>query len=222
MLFRSNRGDNFGIDYFEVTQKNGWRLNASRAFIKPAAKRGNLTIITGATVDRLSFSGLTCNGINFVGGGKVHRAFARHEVLLAAGSIGRVQILERSGIGNSEILKSLGISPIKHLPGVGENLQDHLQLRMAFKVQLVRREDYDFKKNYGDVERGLMAGRYGDRRYRIHEPAVEQARARNFRQQAGERLPRQRNRIGLARFHEFYCVIDARNRDCRGIRRSLA
>ena len=133
-----NRGDNFGIDYFEVTQKNGWRLNASRAFIKPAAKRGNLTIITGATVDRLSFSGLTCNGINFVGGGKVHRAFARHEVLLAAGSIGSVQILERSGIGNSEILKSLGIAPIKHLPGVGENLQDHLQIRMVYRLTGLR------------------------------------------------------------------------------------
>ena len=133
-----NRGDNFGIDYFEVTQKNGWRLNASRAFIKPAAKRGNLTIITGATVDRLSFSGLTCNEINFVGGGKVHRAFARHEVLLAAGSIGSVQILERSGIGNSEILKSLGISPIKHLPGVGENLQDHLQIRMVYRLTGLR------------------------------------------------------------------------------------
>ena len=133
-----NRGDNFGIDYFEVTQKNGWRLNASRAFIKPAAKRGNLTIITGATVDRLSFSGLTCNGINFVGGGKAHRAFARHEVLLAAGSIGSVQILERSGIGNSEILKSLGIAPIKHLPGVGENLQDHLQIRMVYRLTGLR------------------------------------------------------------------------------------
>jgi choline dehydrogenase len=133
-----NRGDNFGIDYFEVTQKNGWRLNASRAFIKPAAKRGNLTIITGATVDRLSFSGLTCNGINFVGGGKVHRAFARHEVLLAAGSIGSVQILERSGIGNSDILQSLGIAPIKHLPGVGENLQDHLQIRMVYRLAGLR------------------------------------------------------------------------------------
>ena len=133
-----NRGNNFGIDYFEVTQKNGWRLNAARAFIKPAAKRGNLTIITGATIDRLSFEGLTCNGIHFVGGGKIHHASARREVLLTAGSIGSVQILERSGIGNAEILKSLGIPLLKNLPGVGENLQDHLQIRMVYRVTGLR------------------------------------------------------------------------------------
>ena len=130
-----NRGNNSGVSYFDVTQKNGWRLNAARAFIKPAARRENLTLITGATIEKLIFDGLKCTGIHFHGGGKTHTASITKEVLLSAGSIGSVQILERSGIGNSELLAGLGISTVKHLPGVGENLQDHLQIRMVYKVK---------------------------------------------------------------------------------------
>jgi choline dehydrogenase len=129
-----NRGNNFGVSYFEVTQKNGWRLNAARAFIKPAARRENLTLITGATVDKLLFEGNRCTGIQFNGGNNTHVAQVNKEVLLSAGAIGSVQILERSGIGQEERLKNLGIPVIKNLPGVGENLQDHLQIRMVYKV----------------------------------------------------------------------------------------
>ena len=129
-----NRGNNFGISYFEVTQKNGWRLNASRAFIKPAVRRGNLTLITGATIENLIFDGNRCVGINFLGGDKRHKAQANKEVLLSAGAIGSVQILERSGIGCAKRLEGLGISVVKNLPGVGENLQDHLQIRSVYKV----------------------------------------------------------------------------------------
>jgi choline dehydrogenase len=130
-----NRGNNFGVSYFDVTQKNGWRLNAARAFIKPAARRENLTLITGATIEKLTFDGLKCTGIHFHGGDKTHTASITKEVLLSAGAIGSVQILERSGIGNRELLEGLGISTVKHLPGVGENLQDHLQIRMVYKVK---------------------------------------------------------------------------------------
>jgi choline dehydrogenase len=129
-----NRGNNFGVSYFEVTQKNGWRLNTARAFIKPAARRENLTLITGATVDKLLFEGSRCTGIQFVGGGKAHIARVNKEVLLSAGAIGSVQILERSGVGQEDRLKALDIPVIKNLPGVGENLQDHLQIRMVYKV----------------------------------------------------------------------------------------
>ena len=129
-----NRGNNFGVSYFEVTQKNGWRLNTARAFIKPAARRENLTLITGATVDKLLFDGLRCTGIQFLGGGKAHIARVNKEVLLSAGAIGSVQILERSGVGQEDRLKALDIPVIKNLPGVGENLQDHLQIRMVYKV----------------------------------------------------------------------------------------
>lgn len=133
-----NRGNNFGASYFEVTQKNGWRLNSARAFIKPAARRENLTLITGATVDKLLFNGSRCIGVQFMGGNKTHIAQANKEVLLSAGAIGSVQILERSGIGHEDRLKGLDIPVVKHLPGVGENLQDHLQIRMIYKVSGLR------------------------------------------------------------------------------------
>jgi len=129
-----NRGNNFGVSYFDVSQKEGWRLNAARAFIKPAAKRGNLTIITGALVDRLLFDGDRCTGIEFLGGSQRHKAYVNNEVMLCAGAIGSVQILERSGIGQKDRLESLGIAVKKDLPGVGENLQDHLQIRLVYQV----------------------------------------------------------------------------------------
>lgn len=130
-----NRGDNFGIGYFDVNQKDGWRLNTARAFLRPASRRPNLTLITGATVDRLVFdANKRCQSIEFVGGGKTHIAHVNKEVLLSSGSIGSVQILERSGIGQADRLQSLGIDVIQDLPGVGENLQDHLQLRMVYEV----------------------------------------------------------------------------------------
>ena len=131
-----NRGDNFGVGYFDVNQKDGWRLNTARAFLKPAARRPNLTLITGATVDRLVFDAdKRCRSVEFVGGGINHIAHVNKEVLLSSGSIGSVQVLERSGIGQADRLKSLGIDVVKDLPGVGENLQDHLQLRMVYKVK---------------------------------------------------------------------------------------
>lgn len=134
-----NRGDNFGVGYFDVNQRKGWRLNSSRAFIKPAAGRPNLTLITGALVNRVTFDSGTkkTTGIEFYAEGKegLHRASCNKEVILSAGSIGSVQILERSGIGQAERLNALGIPVISDLPGVGENLQDHLQLRMVYEVK---------------------------------------------------------------------------------------
>ena len=129
-----NRGCNRGVSYFDVTQKRGWRLNSSKAFLKPAAHRDNLTIITNAAVDKLIFDELDCRGLNFWCNGELGYAKVRKEVLLSAGAIGSVQVLERSGIGNKDLLNGLGIQCKKHLPGVGENLQDHLQIRMVYKV----------------------------------------------------------------------------------------
>lgn len=130
-----NSGCNRGVSYFDVTQKNGWRLNASGAFLSFPSKRDNLTIITNAPVNRLIFDNTTCCGIEFRFDGQERQATASKEVLLSAGTIGSVQILERSGIGDKDLLESLGIQCKKHLPGVGENLQDHLQIRMVYKVK---------------------------------------------------------------------------------------
>ncbi|MFS2136657.1 GMC family oxidoreductase [Duganella sp. Dugasp56] len=133
-----NRGDNDGCGYFEVNQKRGIRWNTAKAFLKPAAKRPNLTIMTGCHVERLIIEkgecGTVCKGVIFTGGGTRFSATAEKETLLAAGSVGSPQILQCSGIGAAAMLNQHGIATMADLPGVGENLQDHLQLRMIYKV----------------------------------------------------------------------------------------
>jgi choline dehydrogenase len=134
-----NSGDNAGCAYFEVNQRRGIRLNTAKAFLRPAAQRSNLTIMTGCHVERLlidaSENGHVCRGVQFSGGGRMFTATARRETLLAAGAIGSPHILQLSGVGHAGHLHRHGIEPLVDLPGVGENLQDHLQLRMVFKVR---------------------------------------------------------------------------------------
>jgi choline dehydrogenase len=129
-----NRGDNGGCGYFEVNQKRGIRWNTAKAFLKPAARRPNLTIMTGCHVERLVLEQGVCKGVIFTGGGSRYSATAHKETLLAAGAIGSPQILQCSGIGPAARLHELGITPLADLPGVGANLQDHLQLRMVYRV----------------------------------------------------------------------------------------
>ncbi|MGN6316190.1 GMC family oxidoreductase [Trinickia sp.] len=136
-----NRGDNNGVGYFDVNQKRGIRWNASKAFLRPALERPNLTVVTGAQVRKLTFDGKRCSGVAYRGGAGGTRDFvakARLEVLLAAGAVNSPQLLELSGIGNGARLQRLGIEVVHDLRGVGENLQDHLQLRMAYRVHGVR------------------------------------------------------------------------------------
>ena len=154
-----NQGNNHGVGYFDVNQKNGWRLNTSKAFLKQAAKRPNLTMITGAYVDTLDIDSQTkqCKGVHFIGGGQTHYASTQNEVLLSAGSIGSVQILERSGVGQGPLLQELGIPVIHNLPGVGENMQDHLQLRMIYKVNGIETLNTKVRTWYG---KGLIALEY--------------------------------------------------------------
>ena len=151
-----NRGNNFGVGYFDVNQKDGMRLNSARAFLRPASRRPNLTLITCATVDHLNFdSNKRCQSVEFVGGGDTHIAHVGKEVLLCSGSIGSVQILERSGIGQAERLKGLGIDVVSDLPGVGENLQDHLQLRMIYKVSGIPTLNTKANSLFGKAKIGL-------------------------------------------------------------------
>ena len=132
-----NRGDNEGAGRFEVTQRRGVRLNASKAFLRPVMNRSNLTVVTEAQVARLRLDGRRAVGVEFVRGGERQLAEARIETVLAAGSIGSTQILQLSGIGPAPLLQRHGIAVVHDLPGVGGNLQDHLQLRMGFKVRNV-------------------------------------------------------------------------------------
>ncbi|GAB3464596.1 GMC family oxidoreductase N-terminal domain-containing protein [Massilia terrae] len=155
-----NGGDNAGCAYFEVNQRRGIRLNTAKAFLKPAGKRSNLTIMTGCHVERLLLEkteqGTRCKGVQFAGGGKVFTAIAHRETLLCAGAIGSPQILQLSGIGPAEHLHRNGIEPLADSPGVGENLQDHLQLRMVFKVTGAKTLNTTAANWFGKMRIGLQ------------------------------------------------------------------
>ncbi len=155
-----NGGDNAGCAYFEVNQRRGIRLNTARAFLKPAAMRPNLTIMTGCHVERLLLEdtgqGVVCRGVHFTGGGKAFTATARRETLLAAGAIGSPHILQLSGIGPAPLLHAHGIAPRVDLPGVGENLQDHLQLRMVYRITGARSLNTTAATWYGKARIGLQ------------------------------------------------------------------
>jgi choline dehydrogenase len=155
-----NNGDNAGCAYFEVNQRRGIRLNTAKAFLRPAAQRSNLTIMTGCHVERLlidaSEKGHVCRGVQFSGGGQVFTATARRETLLAAGAVGSPQILQLSGLGQAGHLHRHGIQPLVDLPGVGENLQDHLQLRMIFKVRDAKTLNTTASGWFGKLRIGLQ------------------------------------------------------------------
>jgi choline dehydrogenase len=133
-----NRGDNFGCGRFEVNQRNGVRLSASTAFLKPVLSRPNLTVLTEAHAKRVVMRDGRAVGVEFERQGATVEAPARREVILAAGAIGSPQLLQLSGLGPAELLTSLGIPVVHALEGVGANLHDHLQLRLAYRVRNVR------------------------------------------------------------------------------------
>jgi choline dehydrogenase len=129
-----NDGNNEGSGFFEVNQKNGVRWNTAKAFLRPAMKRGNLRVMTQAETLSLTFDGRRATGVRLRHKGRELTATANTEVLLCAGAINTPKLLELSGIGQAERLKSLGITPILDVKGVGENLQDHLQIRTVYKT----------------------------------------------------------------------------------------
>jgi choline dehydrogenase len=129
-----NRGSNEGCGYFQVTQRRGVRRSAARGFLHPVMKRPNLTVMTHAQARRIRFSGRRATGVEFWRDGEASFAAASREVILSAGAVGSPQLLQVSGIGPGELLQRHGIAIRHALPGVGENLQDHLQVRLAYKV----------------------------------------------------------------------------------------
>ncbi|WP_426792530.1 GMC family oxidoreductase [Achromobacter xylosoxidans] len=133
-----NRGDNFGVGYFDVNQRRGWRWNTAKAFLRPVRERSNLQVMTGAHAERLLFEGTRCVGVQVRRDGQSASVRAAREVVLAAGAVNTPQLLELSGIGEPARLRESGIALRHALPGVGENLQDHLQLRVILKVRGVK------------------------------------------------------------------------------------
>lgn len=130
-----NRGDNEGGGYFDVTQRNGWRWSAAKAFLRPARGRPNLRVLTGAVVEKLMIESGEVRGVILHHQGQRKEVKADRETILSAGAIGSVQILEHSGVGRGDVLQAAGISPQVEVAALGENLQDHLQLRTVYKVR---------------------------------------------------------------------------------------
>jgi choline dehydrogenase len=130
-----NDGNNEGCGYFEVNQKGGMRVSTAKAFLKPAAGRPNLRVAIHAHTDHLLFEGKRAIGVAFDYKGKPSKVYAKTEVILSAGSVNSPKILELSGIGRPETLSRFNIPVHRELPGVGENLQDHLQIRTVFKIK---------------------------------------------------------------------------------------
>ncbi|MDG1581486.1 GMC family oxidoreductase N-terminal domain-containing protein [Pseudomonas sp. GOM6] len=129
-----NGGDNAGCGYFQVNQQRGVRWNASKAFLRPVQGRANLTVLSGVEVQRLLLENGRASGVEGDWQGVRREWRARREVILCAGSIGSPTLLQRSGIGPRELLERLGIGVRHELPGVGGNLQDHLQLRLIYRI----------------------------------------------------------------------------------------
>jgi choline dehydrogenase len=130
-----NDGNNEGSGFFEVNQRRGVRWSTAKGFLRPAMNRSNLRVVTEALAETVSFDHRRANGVVYVRGGQRFAVKARAGVILAAGSINTPKLMEQSGIGDGERLRHIGINVHHNLPGVGENLQDHLQLRTVFKVR---------------------------------------------------------------------------------------
>ena len=132
-----NGGDNFGSSYFQVTQKSGLRWNGTKAFLKPAQGRPNLKVVTEAHVSRIVHENGSASALELDVAGQSAAVTVNGELILAAGAIGSPQLLELSGIGNPDVLQRAGVDVQHAFKSVGENLQDHLQLRPVFKVKNV-------------------------------------------------------------------------------------
>ncbi len=122
-----------GAGYFQLNTWKGWRCSTAKAYLAPARRRSNLRIETGAMAAGIDFDGARASGVRYRQGGVMRTATAQAEVLLAAGAIQSPQLLQLSGIGPEALLREHGITPQRVLPGVGENLQDHLQMRLIFE-----------------------------------------------------------------------------------------
>lgn len=129
-----NCGENEGVAYFRATIHHGRRQTTAKAFLTPAKGRANLTVVTGAMVQRLVVEGSRVAGVQLIHRGEPHIVRAGREIILSAGAYASPGVLERSGIGQVSRLSALGIAPVLNLPGVGENLQDHWQIRVQHRL----------------------------------------------------------------------------------------
>ena len=150
-----NGGDNQGCGYFQVNQRSGIRWNSAKAFLRPVLKRPNLTVLTDVLVDQVILDNGRASAVRARWQGNWQHFSARREIILCAGSVGSPGILQRSGIGPRGLLESLGIAVRHELPGVGGNLQDHLQLRLIYQVSQARTLNQVANSPWGKLGMGL-------------------------------------------------------------------
>jgi choline dehydrogenase len=145
-----------GAGYFQLTTRRGWRSSAATAYLNPARRRLNLRIETGAYATRLLLEGRRATGVSYRQNGRDLEAHCTHEVLLAAGAIQSPQLLQLSGIGPPALLAQHGIAVVHELPGVGENLQDHLQIRLIYECTRPITTNDELRSLVGRIKIGLQ------------------------------------------------------------------
>ncbi len=145
-----------GAGYFQLTTRKGWRSSAATAYLKPARRRPNLRIETGAYATKLLLEGRRATGVSYRQNGRDLEAHCTREVLLAAGAIQSPQLLQLSGIGPPALLAQHGIAVVHELPGVGENLQDHLQIRLIYECTQPITTNDELRSLVGRIKIGLQ------------------------------------------------------------------
>jgi len=150
-----NKGDNHGSGYYQVSVKDGFRCSTAVGYLNPVKKRPNLRIITKAHVKKINFENKVAKEVEYWIENKLFTVSANKEIILSSGAIGSPQLLQVSGIGNSEKLKKLGIEMVHELKGVGENLQDHLMFRPIYKIQNIKSLNKKINSLFGKLLIGL-------------------------------------------------------------------
>jgi len=150
-----NTGDNHGCGYFQVTEKDGFRCSTAVGYLNPIKKRQNLKIITNAHVKKINFENKIAKEVEYWQDNELKVISGNKEIILSSGAIGSPQILQTSGIGNSQKLKKLGIQMVNELNGVGENLQDHLMFRPIYKVHGLKSLNKKINSLFGNLMIGL-------------------------------------------------------------------
>jgi len=150
-----NTGDNHGCGYYQVTEKDGFRCSTAVGYLNPIKKRPNLKIIINAHVKKINFENKVAKEVEYWANNHLFTVSANKEIILSSGAIGSPQILQVSGIGDSNKLKKLGIEMIHELKGVGENLQDHLMFRPIYKIQKLKSLNKKINSLFGNLLIGL-------------------------------------------------------------------
>jgi choline dehydrogenase len=144
-----------GVGYYQLFTRRGWRCSSATGYLRPARRRSNLEVRTGAQATRILFEARRAVGVEYRRGGKLEQARAAREVIVSAGAIQSPQLLQLSGVGPEDLLREFAIPVVSPLPGVGENLQDHLQLRLIYKVSRPITTNDDLRSLFGRMRIGL-------------------------------------------------------------------